>query len=184
MRHLSRDGVALAGRLDRHGAAERLPVPDRDHDAGHKAELAEIPEALGLALVDAPDLDRLTDGDVRERRAHELMDGAVGIGDRVAVWIDGRMPQRNRHTLDQRVRHGMLQPLGLRVDGVPAVAEEPDQVRLDEAVAADHPKGGAACSSRPSSESRLTIPLTEGALSSSKCAMSLVEAGRPSGLSR
>ena len=136
--------VALASRLDRHRAAERLPVPHRDHDAGHEAELAEIAEALGLALVDAPDLDRLADGDVGERRAHELMDEAVGVGNRVAMWIDGRMPQRDRHPLDQRVRHGMLQPLGLRVDGIPAVAEELDQVRLDEPVAADHPERGAA----------------------------------------
>ena len=106
--------VALARGLDRDRPAERLAVPHRDHDAGHEAELAEIPQPLGLALVDPPDLDRLADGDVGERRAGKLMDGAVGVGDGVAVGIDGRMAQRRGHPLDQRVGHGVLQPLGLR----------------------------------------------------------------------
>ena len=75
----------------------------------------------------------------------QLMDGAVGRGDRVAVRIDGRMAQRRGHPLDQGVRDGVLQPLGLVVHGVPASSPRNcDQVGLDEPVTAHHPERGAA----------------------------------------
>ena len=54
--------VALARRLDGQGPAERPVVEQRDHDAGNEADLGEIAQPLGLALVHPPDLDRLADG--------------------------------------------------------------------------------------------------------------------------
>ena len=95
----------------------------------------------GLALVHPADLDRLADRDLGERRAGQFVNGAVGGGDRIAVRIDARVAQRRRHPLDQRVRHGVLQPLGLVVDGVPGVTEEGDEIGLDQPVPPDGPQG-------------------------------------------
>ena len=53
-----------------------------------------------------------------------------------------RVAQGPGHPVDQRVRHRVLQPLRLGVHGVPGVAEELDQVRLEEAVAPEHSKRG------------------------------------------
>jgi hypothetical protein len=54
------------------------------------------------------------------------------------VWIYHRVAQGSSHPLDQRIRHGMLQPLGLLVHSVPGVSQEFDQVSLDEPMAANH----------------------------------------------
>ena len=60
------------------------------------------------------------------------------VGDRIAVGIHARVAQRRRHPLHQRVGNGVLQPLGLVVDRVPGVAQELDQIGLDQPVAAHH----------------------------------------------
>ena len=50
----------------------------------------------------------------------------------------GRVAEHRRHPLHQHVGHRVLQPLGLIVNGVPGVAQERDEVGLDEAVPAKH----------------------------------------------
>ena len=57
--------------------------------------------------------------------------------------IEARIAQRVGHALDQHVGDGVLQPLGLVVHRVPGVAEEADQIGLDESVTAQHAKGDA-----------------------------------------
>ena len=74
----------------------------------------------------------------------ELLDVALGGGDRIAVWVHRGVAEHRRHPLDQRVGDGMLQPLGLVVDRVPGVAQERDEIGLDQPVPPDHPERGAA----------------------------------------
>ena len=130
--------MPLACRLDRDRAPERLAVTERDHHARHQAERSQVAQPLGLALVHPPDLDRLADVHVGERRTGELVNGSVGIGNRIAVRVDRGVSQGRGHALDQGVRHRVLQPLGLHVHRVPTVAEKLDQVGLDEPVAPHH----------------------------------------------
>ena len=125
------EDVALACRLEGDGAAERLAVQQGHHYTWPEPEGGEVAEPLGLALVDPVDLDRLADLEIGERGAGRLVDGAVGLVDRIPVGVGRWMSEGACHPLDQLVRDGVLQPLGLLVDGVPGVAEEPDQV-LDE----------------------------------------------------
>ena len=72
-----------------------------------------------------------------------LLDVPGGSGDRVAVRIVLRLPQRGRHALDELVRHGVLEPLGLGVHAAPVVSQMLRQVHLQDAVAADHLQRGA-----------------------------------------
>ena len=89
--------------------------------------------------------------------------------------VDRWIAQGRGHPLDHRFRHRMLQPLGLFVDCVPGVAEELDQVGLDQPVPPDHPERGTPALlgelhaaigdvlQKPCSDNRLTMPVTEGA---------------------
>ena len=52
--------------------------------------------------------------------------------------VDARIPECGGHPFNHRVRHGVLQPLGLFVDRIPGVAEELDEVGLDQPVPPDH----------------------------------------------
>ena len=119
-----------------------------------------------------------------------------GVGDRIAVGIHGRVAQHGGHPLDQRVRDGVLQPLGLVVHRVPGVAEECDQVGLDQPVAPEHAERGApalggelhALVGHVLEQSLLREPLDHpahrGGRKLQRWAISLVAAGRPWGESR
>jgi hypothetical protein len=68
----------------------------------------------------------------------------VARGDRRAVRVERRIAQRSGHAVDQLVRRGVLQPLGLGVHAVPRIAEHRREVALDDAVAAQRAQRGAA----------------------------------------
>ena len=91
--------------------------------------------------MDPVDLHRFSYRDVGERGAGELLNGAVGGGNRVAMGIDVGMAQCGGHPLDHSVGDRVLQPLGLVVHRIPGVAQKFDQIGLDEAVPANHPQG-------------------------------------------
>jgi hypothetical protein len=48
------------------------------------------------------------------------------------------MPQGRRHAVDQLVRHGVLEALGLGMHAAPVVTQVLHEVELEDAVAADH----------------------------------------------
>jgi len=64
------------------------------------------------------------------------------------VRIEAGIAQRFRHALDQHVGHGVLETLSLLMDGFPTVAEEGDQVCLDDSVTADGAKSGVTAFER------------------------------------
>ena len=71
-------------------------------------------------------------------RRRRDVERAVRAGDRVAVRVPARVAQLGGDALDEQVRDGVLEHLGLVVHLVPAVAEHLDEERLDEPVPPDH----------------------------------------------
>src|SRR5687767_11945299 len=117
---------------------ERLALEHLYLDSGTELARCEIPQEIGAAVAYTADLDACAGRDLGEGRASELRDGSIGIRNRVPVGIESGITERGRHALDELVGHGVLESLGLVVYGVPAVAEERDEIRLDDPVAADH----------------------------------------------
>jgi hypothetical protein len=134
------DDVPIAGRFHRNGPAERVAVEQGHHDARHQAEGREVAEPLGLTLVDPADLDRLTHRHVGQGRAGQLGQRAIRGRDRIAMRIRHGVSERGGHALDQRVRDRVLEALGLGMYRVPAVAEKPDQIGLDQPMTTHHPQ--------------------------------------------
>ena len=88
MAELAPDHLPLPGDLDGDQIIERLAIHHRDLHAGPQPQRCDVPQPLRLALVNPVDLHRLTDRDVGERGTGELLNGAIGRRDRIAVGID------------------------------------------------------------------------------------------------
>ena len=75
----------------------------------------------------------------RQQRVQLAMrDGAIGIRNRIAVWVHAWPSQHSVHALNQTLGDCMLELFGLVVHLVPAVAQHPDQEGLHQPVPANH----------------------------------------------
>ena len=52
--------------------------------------------------------------------------------------IDGGLADRRRHAIDELLRGGMLETLGLIVDAIPCVAQRACEIGFDDAMPAEH----------------------------------------------
>ena len=134
--------MTLAADLNRDGSPEGLTVYDSDTGAGLEPERGDVAQTVGLTGVRLTNLHRLSGGDFTERGVNHLADRSIRIRDRISVRIETGIAQRFRHALDQYFGHGVLETLSLLMDGFPTVAEEGDQVCLDDSVTADGAKSG------------------------------------------
>ena len=104
-------------------AVERRTGQDFDAPPGNDPDLGEIAKLAGVAVADALDAHARADLHVVERESVALAERAVARRNRRAVRIGRRLADRRGHAIDQLVRRGVLESLGLLVNAVPRIAK-------------------------------------------------------------
>jgi len=111
-------------------------VRDLDRRAERQPLVAQVAQQVGRLVEQARYDAGRVERPLREGSQRALLHVPGGAGNRVAVRVEARVAQILRDALRQPLGHGVLQPLGLVVDFVPAVAERLDQEQLDQPVMA------------------------------------------------
>jgi CelD/BcsL family acetyltransferase involved in cellulose biosynthesis len=84
---------------------------------------------------------------------------AVGVGNRIAMWIVGGPAEHLVDPLDQALRDDVLELFGLVVDLVPPHAHHLDEERLDQPMPPQHePRELLARAGEPDTAVRLVLP--------------------------
>ena len=115
-------------------------------DAHHLSRLEIVPldeaQELAVLIADAADRDRFAERTGQQRvvlRAARACPSGPGIG---SPWGSADGPAEHLvDALDQPIRDGVLEVLGLVVDFGPAHPHHLDQEELDQPMPAQHPRG-------------------------------------------
>ena len=118
----------------RQGTAEWCFGHDRDLGPRLQGNLGEIAQQLRVLVAHLHHAGALTNRQLGERAMRTFIDGAIYGGNRRAVWILRRIPERARHSLNEFVRRRVLQTLRFVMHAVPCVAEHAREVALQNAM--------------------------------------------------
>ncbi|MEJ7650652.1 MAG: intradiol ring-cleavage dioxygenase [Nakamurella sp.] len=141
-------GLAVAGHGHRRGTHQIHPHPR----PGTDPDVPQRAEQFRIAVADPDHLPGVAALAFQQRPGGGLPDGAVGVGDRISVRVDVRVPQAFIDGIEQPVGDGMFEHLGFVVHLVPAVAHLAHQPGLDQTMTSQHlqrvPRTGSRQSDR------------------------------------
>lgn len=129
---------------DRHGSGVVASLQHCDRDVQCHTDRVEVPQHRRIGVRDPGDAPALAVDEVAELSCRGSGHRAVDRGNRIAVRIAFGMAELGVHPGDHQIRDGVFEYLRLVVHLVPAVPQFVHQIRLDEAVPADHSDGGDA----------------------------------------
>src|SRR4029078_12396074 len=102
--------------------------------SGCDPKFGEITKLLAITITNPLNANALADGH-RGELDHRLFDQrTLSGGNRRAVRIGQRIPDRRGHSVDELIRRRMLQSLGLAAHAIPPIAERARQIGFEDAV--------------------------------------------------
>jgi hypothetical protein len=135
---LARDGVLCLSDADGERAPEGLSSSQLHLLAGNERELREVTQELVVVVRDSADRSLLAGLEARERAQARPVDAEIGVGDRIAMGVMRRIPERAVDARLDLLGESVLEAVGLRMHRVEAEPERLREVLLEEPVVADH----------------------------------------------